>query len=406
MQMPNLSLHGLHDRGGEHLMADRPGWVVVTEAIGADPGDSTGRDYRDLSDRGHTVIVRLNHGYGSTGTIPTPDKYGAFAQRVAKFIGASQGCTRWIVGNEPNHRQERPQGQAIAPGDYARCFDLCAQAVWQNKLLRKHEMILAAIAPWNVETGDWLDYFRQVCRETQHVADGVALHTYTHGADPALITSEQRMDAPFAARRFQFRSYRDFIDALPEGLWGKPIYITETNQDGPWLDQANGWVEAAYAEIDGWNRDATNYGRKIHALCLYRWSKDDQWHIDGKTGVQAGFRATVARGYTVPAQTANLPPTPAPVTHTVSLPNLQSGSSTIPDQSPKRIWDMRLSDRGVSIQTPVTPGPLWRVIMGRWEPEAEAGGRHHIYVDVLDEVGKRLAGCRCWSNGQEAVRAS
>ena len=27
-------LHGLHDAGGEHLMWSRPGWVVITEAIG------------------------------------------------------------------------------------------------------------------------------------------------------------------------------------------------------------------------------------------------------------------------------------------------------------------------------------------------------------------------------------
>jgi hypothetical protein len=39
----------------------------------------------------------------------------------------------------------------------------------------------------------------------------------------------------------------------------------------------------------------------------------------------------------------------------------------------------------------VQPGqPYWRLVEVRWEDEQQAGGKHHIYVDVMDENGKRV----------------
>ena len=70
----------------------------------------SGGDYRRWEQQGYQVIVRLNNGYGADGTIPTPDKYADFARRCANYIRNSPGCTHWIIGNEPNHAQERPQG--------------------------------------------------------------------------------------------------------------------------------------------------------------------------------------------------------------------------------------------------------------------------------------------------------
>jgi hypothetical protein len=41
----------------------------------------------------------------------------------------------------------------------------------------------------------------------------------------------------------------------------------------------------------------------------------------------------------------------------------------------------------------VSPGqPYWHLIEARWEDEQQAGGKHHIYVDALDENGKRIVG--------------
>jgi len=57
-----------------------------------------------------------------------------------------------------------------------------------------------------------------------------------------------------------------------------------------------------------------------------------------------------------------------------------------------RNLDPRLSQLGINIQdADVAPGqPYWRLIEVRWEDEQQAGGKHHIYVDVLDESGNRV----------------
>ena len=127
-------IFGLHDPGGEHLMleAGRPGWVLVTEAIGANPNDQSGGDYRYLSDRGLGVIVRLNNAYHPGGTIPYSSHYRDFARRCGNFVENSRGCHIWIIGNEPNLPWERPGGEGgevITPELYARCFLLCRNEI-------------------------------------------------------------------------------------------------------------------------------------------------------------------------------------------------------------------------------------------------------------------------------------
>ncbi|MCS6825787.1 MAG: cyclic nucleotide-binding domain-containing protein [Caldilinea sp.] len=59
-----------------------------------------------------------------------------------------------------------------------------------------------------------------------------------------------------------------------------------------------------------------------------------------------------------------------------------------------RVLDSRLGALGVTIEdASVEPGqPYWRLVEVRWEDEQEAGGKHHIYVDVLDENGNRVVG--------------
>src|SRR5262245_31870571 len=95
-------IFGIHEPGGEGIMADKgkKGWIVFTEAVGADPQNAAGRDYHEWADAGYGVIVRLNNGYGTEGTLPCDDRYGDFAQRVSNFVNASRGPHIWILGNE------------------------------------------------------------------------------------------------------------------------------------------------------------------------------------------------------------------------------------------------------------------------------------------------------------------
>ena len=307
-----------------------PGWVFVTEAIGFNPENKRGKDYTPLSQHGLGVMVRLNAGYGGVGTIPFEKDYDAFAQRCANFVEASTGAHIWIIGNEPNHPIEWPGadwdwnlaqpispdsiGEKITPERYAKAYLLAREAI---KSVPGHEedlVLTAAVAPWNAlctypgnPNGDWIAYFRDMLR---HIGadncDGITIHAYTHGADPNLIDVETRMQPPFQGRRYEFRVYRDFMDAIPWDMQHLPVYLTEADQNEPWLNENNGWVKRAYGEIDAWNQ--AHPFRPIRALVLYRWSKSDQWHIEGKQGVIEDFREAMAYRYRWDAYQTQAPP--------------------------------------------------------------------------------------------------
>lgn len=393
-------LYGMHDPGGEHLFADRKGWITFTEAIGSDPNDKSGRDYRQWSDAGYGVLVRLNNGYGSAGTIPTPEQYGNFAWRVAHFVAASKGADTWIIGNETNHSNERPNGQPITVEMYVDCFKQVHAAVRDHAGTR-HGLIPAPVALWNVETGDWLEYQERVWNAVWRLSAGFAIHTYTHGAAVNLITSMERMAPPFADRFYHFMAYRQFMTRVPQSARGLPVYITETDQNDPWVDANTGWVQAAYDEIDRWN--ATDGTQKIYCLCLYRWPTHDQWSIGNKPGVHADLRAAVGREFRAPVKGKEQMDTHIPV--------VSPGTSNAePSLSPRTI-DPRATQRGVTIEMPqVAPGQTyWRVKEIRWYDEQEAdrlGPDHHIMADVLDEQGKRVVGVpliATWPHGEHLI---
>ena len=64
----------------------------------------------------------------------------------------------------------------------------------------------------------------------------------------------------------------------------------------------------------------------------------------------------------------------------------------------ERIWDPRLTQRGATlIPAQVQPGQgYWRLVQGQWFDEGEPpfGGQHHIFLDALDQSGKRQVGVR------------
>lgn len=282
-------IYAIHDSDGNfdqgiYDALQGKGHVVITEAIGRDPNDNSGHDYRQWGDI--TVIARLNNGYGSAGTIPLPQYYDDFAQRCKNFVANSQGCNIWVIGNEPNHSQERPDGQTITAIQYKECYNKCRDAI--HSLNQGHTVCVAAVAPWNIESGDWFAYFQAI---TAGNVDAISLHTYTHGSGPSLITSETKMGAPFDDRHYHFYAYRDLMELAYEK--DVPFYITETDQNDPWLDQNNGWVQEAYAEIDRWNQENN---QQIRCLALYRWSHD-QWAFGDKQGVKAGLSEAIAKDY-------------------------------------------------------------------------------------------------------------
>ena len=254
MTMPKY-IHGTHDREGAELMSRDPGWLCITEALGSDPNDRSGKNYMDLVDRGFGIIVRLNNGYEPVGTIPDSNHYEDFARRCGNFVAASKGISVVVIGNEPNHPVERPYGQPIIPREYAKCFDLCYAQI-KNKSQNDLIVCIAAVAPWTAETtyrenpeGDWVKYYTDVLYTIERT-DGICLHTYTHGADPTLITDESKMEPPFSNRHYNFRAYADFMINTPSFYLHLPFFITETDQVAAWKNVNLGWVQEAYEEID------------------------------------------------------------------------------------------------------------------------------------------------------------
>jgi nucleoid-associated protein YgaU len=310
-------IFGIHDPGGEQLMADkkRKGWVLVTEEIGRNPHDYSGKDYSPLQNAGYGVIVRLNHGYANPsfanypGTIPERDSSGQnyqdFAVRCGNFAENSTGCHIWIIGNEMNHPNEwpgGPQGQMIAPEMYADCYKRCYTQIHRRAGHGPDQVVVGAVAPWNASTqylgnerGDWIKYLADTLALLGGKCDGIALHAYTHGPEPTRITSFDRMDAPFKDRYYEFRTYRQFMQVIPPSLRGLPVYVTETDQNDPWARRNTGWVQAAYAEIDEWNQDETH--QKIRCLLLYRWLAHDQWSFADTQEVKDDFRAALSNDY-------------------------------------------------------------------------------------------------------------
>ncbi len=294
-------IYGIHDRGGEYLMIEAgcPGWVVFTHALNV---EKAGFDYRPWSDQGLGVIARLNWGYYQTGyrpgTIPDPLQYYAFAGAVGEWVARSQGCTTWIIGNEPNYLIEWPNGRPISPLEYASCFWQCAEDIHRQNGHKNDAVVTAAIAPWNIDCGDWIDYFASVLDLVgpEHLG-GIAVHTYTDGADPALVYEHHYMNPPYNHRHYHFLAYQDFMEAIPQAYRHLPVYITETDQNRAWADENRGWVQRAYGEINHWNLDPTH--QKIHCLALYRWQHHDQFGIEGKNGVITDFRESMRCRYAV-----------------------------------------------------------------------------------------------------------
>lgn len=204
--------------------------------------------------------------------------------------------------------------EVITPTLYAQCFKRCRDTIRGVAGHANDQVLIGAVAPWNNQTaypgnerGDWVRYFQDILNVLGPTGlDGITLHTYTHQADPNLIFSDQKMNPPFADRHFEFRAYRDFMNAIPAAMRALPVYITETNQDVPWHDQNIAWIQRAYGEIDWWNQQPNH--QQIRALVLYRWPVIDLWFIEGKGGVVEDFKLALQQDY----RWRSTAPTPLP----------------------------------------------------------------------------------------------
>jgi hypothetical protein len=297
----------------------KTGWVLFTQSLGANRDVCVSNDYSGWSDDGYGVIVRLNHGYEGRGTLPPKSKYGDFAFVCGAYAAQSKGCHVWIIGNEQNNVREHPAGDPIHPEAYAEAFNLARAAI---KAAQPEAIVVpGSVDPyfglaWSAGGPRYspLDYFRKMLEYIDDL-DGIALHTYTHWMDTKLITARTFFTDAFLQpgtpkeHYYDFLSYRAFAEAIPERWRDRPIYITETNhwlalerqprsdretKLAGWVNKDKGWVQAAYAEIDRWNK--APHAQQIHCLLLYRWSHDD-WAIEDKRNIHKDFRKALEGDY-------------------------------------------------------------------------------------------------------------
>ncbi|MEW5719433.1 MAG: discoidin domain-containing protein, partial [Chloroflexota bacterium] len=313
-------IYGIHDIGSQTpmLKAQRIGWLLDSVDLRA----QAGTDYTRLASAGLGVIVRLNNGFDTAGTIPPSDQYDAFAAQCAAYVANSPGARVWIIGNEMNSSAERPllpdgSREVITPELYALCFIKCRDAIKNVPGHADDLVIPGAVAPGNADTGDWVRYLVDLLVLLDTEVDGIALHCYTHDFSATQITSDVVMDPPYAQYHCDFRAYRDFLNALPAPFRSLPVFITETAPVEGWENSNLGWIQTAYKEIDEWNIDPTH--QAIQALILFRWQAATdypEWGIQDKLALHDDFAAALDAGYRTrwtPPEPKRIEPEPAPV---------------------------------------------------------------------------------------------
>lgn len=320
-------LAGLVDAGGEtHLLAaGKPGWIVVRAQV--KPPEASG-DYSHLADKGLGVIVILANNSAPLGCFPYSSDYDLFAQQCANFVKKSKGARIWVIGNEPNTARERAMfdgaansGELVTPEMYARLFNFARRAI---HALPGHEhdfVVPAAVAPFNTQTtypgnpsGDWVRYFADVLFQISAQgggADGLALHTHTHGYDANFVTSDAKGTNQFQNRNWHFRAYRDFLAAVLPAMRSLPVFISAASPLEPgWTNANRGWMQAALNEINAWNANTTN--QPIQAVCFSRWQAlpgdPPGWGLADKPQAVNDLRAALQNDFRL--RWPGLPPTP------------------------------------------------------------------------------------------------
>jgi hypothetical protein len=280
-------IYGCHEAMPSDVMPD--GWILFLAEVGHSSDPHPGIDFTPWSSQGYGIICRIQHAWNGGGTLPLPADLPGYLQRVESLVRNSRGCDRWQIANETNHPQELPDGHLLSPEYVGQVYNACHDII-------AGEVILAPVAPWYVTADgiDWIEYFKRLIAAC-HTVDAFALHTYSRGPDPSSITSEDKMDPPYQAYHNGFRTYRDWLAAIPTHYRDRPTYITETNQNEPWLNLPNTWVQAAYREINEWNQNPAH--QTIRALILYRWPHHDQWYIEGKQHVIGDFQLAQQHRY-------------------------------------------------------------------------------------------------------------
>ena len=108
----------------------------------------------------------------------------------------------------------------------------------------------------------------------------------------------------------------------------------------------------------------------------------------------------------MPTETAT--PTPKPRARRKSPTATPIPTATAGPPPLVRTLDGRLTLLGVQVSPASVPAgqPYWRLVKARWEDGEQSGGKHSIYIEVLDAAGNRALGQRVvveWAGGSATL---
>lgn len=388
---------GMHDREGRHLV---PSGGVCVDLIEA-KSNASPVDYVALRPD-INWFARFDWSHHGEGTYPPQSNTQDYLDALRRFVTGTQGVHSIIIGNEPNHENERPGGVVITP-ENAGSFYVASYRIVKS-INPNISVMTPGIAPYHASPTIWTDY---VWRMMNHIIqsgvipDCLACHAYTRSANPGDISSDAHMGQPLEDTYSGFKTYLDFLDALPASLVTLPVDITEFDELDGWVDQNTGVVRAAYRQIAHTN--ALEKRTVIRSLTLYRYPKYDQWWIEGKQGVIDDFNQAIAEWQSNPQQ----PDTNGKVdTHLPSVKKPPEKTTS----SFERSIDPRATKRGVEYSELPDEQPGWRVKSIRWFDEQEAdrvGPDRHILMKALDENGNPISGVPLkvtWPSGFDTKR--
>lgn len=275
------NIYGVHeydDRWGNMVRdAGREAWVLLLTELS---GNYSGIQW----DKPHIKpVVRINWGYGTTGTIPRPDKYDEFASRAEQFARNSPSIIYYQLFNEFGLSWEWPDGIMPTWDEMIACHKKVADAIKRGNPNAK--VAFAPPAPWNnVFYGDWIDLIPKLCEALgPKYIDWFSLHAYTKGYSLDKFDNSQKMNPPYDHREFSFQVLYEQMNAIPKAYRHLPVIISESNGDDSWIHNETGrWVQTYYHKINEWNKRTDT--QKILAGILFRYgSHDAKWHIDDRS---------------------------------------------------------------------------------------------------------------------------
>lgn len=245
------------------------------------PGYRVGHAQKVVSGKGHSLIYRLQPGWGRN--VPhssdpyTLANYAGDCKSAASLL--ANWCHVWVIGNEVNLTDENyrwsgsgyTQTWTPTPADYAATYVACRDKIHEvtpNTIPANQVVLMQPPSPGVAAGVRFMDSNEFLLRQIEAVADkakidGFCLHAYAGGGD------ELREDF-FDALREQLM----VIDAA--GLANRPVYIGEWNHVMPNpTEVANGarFLHTTLAALYAWNTSSGGQwpGQPNHNVVAATW---------------------------------------------------------------------------------------------------------------------------------------